>query len=158
MVPIIHIVDDDPTILSALFEVLTDAGLDVRTYEAAEPLLRSIGPDSVGCVLLDLHLPGMDGLATLGALRDRGTTLPVIFLTGHGDVVSVVRAIKAGASDFLEKPVAQDVLIAAVRSACAQESERCMAAIEHHHHAGTVAGPSRREREIAALLLAGVAG
>jgi two-component system, LuxR family, response regulator FixJ len=155
---LVHVVDDNPTVRSMLTEVLRDAGFEVRAHETAEPLLETMDPASTGCVLLDLQLPGRDGLETLGVLRDRGVTVPVIFLTGNGDVATAVRALKSGAWDFLEKPIGEEPLIAAVHAACAHGQQHRAAASAHRRPLGLDGGSTLREREIAALLLSGIAG
>ena len=90
---------------------------EIRAFESAELLLEDCGPQSAGCIVLDMRMPGMDGLQAQAELRRLGILMPVIFLTGHGDVPMSVRAMKAGAYDFLEKPVAADTLLARIRGA-----------------------------------------
>jgi FixJ family two-component response regulator len=115
--PTIHIVDDDASLRGALQRLLAAAGYCVRTYGSAGEFLLDPPRDAPGCLLLDVRLPGPSGLDLQEALQRQGILLPVVFLTGHGDVPASVRAMKAGAVDFLQKPVAADVLLAAVRSA-----------------------------------------
>jgi len=105
--PVVHIVDDDASFARAIERLLKHAGYDVATYAAAQHLIERLpNQGELGCVLLDVQIPGMDGPALQTKLNDLGSTLPIIFVTGHPDIPSTVRAIKAGADDFLTKPVA----------------------------------------------------
>ncbi len=123
--PLIHVVDDDDSLRTALLDLLGAAGYEARGYASTGAFLLDPPPDRAGCVLLDVRMPGPSGLDLQGALQRLAITLPVIFLTGHADVASSVRAMKAGAVDFLEKPVARDDLLDAIRRALARDaSER----------------------------------
>ena len=117
----VHVVEDDASMRTSLARLLGGAGYEVSLYEAAEEFLASAGPSLSGCVLLDLRLPGASGLELQEQLAERGCAAPVVFLTGHGDVPASVRAMKTGAVDFLQKPVAADELFAAVTSALLRE-------------------------------------
>jgi two-component system response regulator FixJ len=111
---LIHLVDDDDAIRRSVGFMLKTSGFHVRTYESGVELLKS-GPDlEPGCILLDIRMPGMDGLEVQAALRDKGIALPVIIMTGHGDVTLAVQAMKAGAVDFIEKPFEKAVLLSAI--------------------------------------------
>jgi FixJ family two-component response regulator len=114
---IVHIVDDDDSMRVALARLLSAAGYEARTYASAGDFLIAADEPPSGCLLLDLHMPGPDGLALQEVLRRRGHHLPTVFLSGRGDIASSVRALKAGASDFLTKPVQAGVLLEAVRAA-----------------------------------------
>ena len=114
---IVHIVDDDDSMRVALARLLSAAGYEARTYASAGDFLIAADEPPSGCLLLDLHMPGPDGLALQEVLRRRGHALPTVFLSGRGDIASSVRALKAGASDFLTKPVQAGVLLEAVRAA-----------------------------------------
>ncbi|MGR7997879.1 response regulator transcription factor [Xanthobacter sp. ZOL 2024] len=122
--PTIHVVDDDPAIRKALSRLLAAVGYGRVLYESAEAFLSGYEPGGSGCILLDLDLPGMDGFGIQDALSAQGTALPVIFLTGTGDIPASVRAIKAGAVDFLAKPVDAATLLAAIEEALAIDSAR----------------------------------
>jgi len=111
------IVDDDPSVLKALARLIGTAGYRVKTYERASVFLDSRLPRGPKCLVLDLRMPGLGGLDLQRELAARGLILPIIFLTGHGDVPSSVEAMKAGAVDFLTKPVRGAALLEAVRSA-----------------------------------------
>lgn len=117
--PIIHVVDDDPAIRKALSRLLAAAGYGFALHESAEAFIASYEPGGSGCILIDLDLPGMDGFGIQDALADLGTVLPVIFLTGTGDIPASVRAMKAGAVDFLAKPVNAATLLSAIEEALA---------------------------------------
>lgn len=113
----VQIVDDESAVRGALARLLRRAGYEVTEHAAAEPFLDTASAELDGCVLLDLRLPGRDGLEVQTELERRGIRIPVIFLTGHGDVATGVRAMKRGAADFLEKPVSDDDLLSAVAAA-----------------------------------------
>jgi FixJ family two-component response regulator len=118
MPPIIHVVDDDPSFLTAIARLLRAAGYDVATYQSARELLEHMPDDSEpGCILLDVRIPGQSGPELQERLNTLGSLLPVIFLTGFGDIPTSVRAIKAGAEDFLTKPVSRDKLLDAIEGA-----------------------------------------
>jgi FixJ family two-component response regulator len=119
--PVVHIVDDDASFARAIERLLKHAGYDVATYAAAQHLIERLpNQGELGCVLLDVQIPGMDGPALQTKLNDLGSTLPIIFVTGHPDIPSTVRAIKAGADDFLTKPVASADLVRAIEQALAR--------------------------------------
>jgi two-component system response regulator FixJ len=111
---LVHLVDDDEAIRRSVGFMLKTSGFHVRTYQSGVDLLKSAGNLEPGCILLDIRMPGMDGLEVQAALRDKGITLPVIVMTGHGDVTLAVQAMKAGALDFIEKPFEKAVLLSAL--------------------------------------------
>jgi FixJ family two-component response regulator len=115
--PLIHIVEDDDSMRTALVELLATTGFDAIGYASTGAFLLNSLPDRHGCILLDIRLPGPSGLDLQAALVRKGVALPIIFLTGHADVSSSVRAMKAGATDFLEKPVVRETLLEALRRA-----------------------------------------
>jgi FixJ family two-component response regulator len=117
MRPTVYIVDDDAEVRGSLTMLLETDGLHVKAFASAEEFLRASSPEWTGCLLLDVALPGMQGTELQGEIARRGITLPIIFLTGHGDIPMTVRAVQAGAFDFLEKPVAADELLARVHAA-----------------------------------------
>lgn len=117
--PIIHVVDDDPAIRKSLSRLLHAAGYGCTGHESAEAFLAAYQPGGPGCILIDIDLPGRNGFALQDALSLPGMVSPVIFLTGTGDIPASVRAMKAGAVDFLTKPVAAATLIAAIEEALA---------------------------------------
>ncbi len=114
---VIHVVEDDLPMRESLVELLNDAGYAVRAYTRAEELLARGGNLEPGCIVSDVRMPGMDGLTLLRRLRAAGSALPLMLITGHGDVSMAVAAMKLGAVDFLEKPFEADTLLAAVETA-----------------------------------------
>jgi two-component system response regulator FixJ len=111
---LVHLVDDDEAIRRSVGFMLKTSGFHVRTYESGVELLKGAPNLETGCVLLDIRMPGMDGLEVQAALKEKGVTLPVIIMTGHGDVSLAVQAMKAGAVDFIEKPFEKAVLLSAI--------------------------------------------
>jgi two-component system response regulator FixJ len=111
---LVHLVDDDEAIRRSVGFMLKTSGFHVRTYQSGVELLKAAGNLEPGSILLDIRMPGMDGLEVQAALRDKGITLPVIIMTGHGDVTLAVQAMKAGALDFIEKPFEKVVLLSAL--------------------------------------------
>lgn len=115
--PVIFIVDDDPSIRLALENLLSSTGQQVETYAAAQDFLRDCPRNAAGCLVLDVQMPGLSGLDLQSELGHAGIHLPIIFLTGHGDIPTTVRAMKAGAVEFLTKPVSDSALLAAIDQA-----------------------------------------
>ena len=153
--PMIRLVDDDPQVLKAQSRLLREHGFRTACFESSEAFLEQHDPGVGGCVVLDVSLPGLDGLELQRQLSQAGNALPIVFVTGVGDIPSSVRAIKAGAVDFLTKPVPAQTLLAAVRAALEQDasmraSQQEVALIRQRH-----AGLSVREREVLAGLVAG---
>ncbi|MGN1149554.1 MAG: response regulator transcription factor [Sutterella sp.] len=118
--PLIRIVDDDAAVLEGLAFILEGEGWKVRTYGSAEEFLREDAPSVPGCLILDINMPGMNGLDLQRTMRDRGYGLPIIFLTGHGDIDVAISTIRLGAVEFLQKTCDNDRLISAVRDAVAR--------------------------------------
>ena len=116
-VPTVFIVDDDPAVLKSLSRLLRAAQLSVVTFGSAQEFLEQHDTRAPGCLVLDMAMPGLNGLELQDALATKGSTVPIIFLTGHGDVPMSVQAMKRGAFDFLTKPVNDDDLIKAVHAA-----------------------------------------
>lgn len=112
--PVIHVVDDDASFRTAVARLLKAAGYRVALYESADRLLEQLPKPDRGCILLDVRMPGISGPQLQDMLAAQGYGLPIIFMTGHGDIPTSVRAIKTGAEDFLSKPVAKDALLAAI--------------------------------------------
>ena len=120
-VPIVSIVEDDPLLARALERLLREEGWQARSFACAEDFLADHDPSAPGCVLLDVHLPGLDGLALQRRLNAQDAPASIVFLTGHGDIPMTVSAVKAGAVDFLTKPVDAAKLVATVRAALARD-------------------------------------
>ena len=151
----VFLVDDDAGVLKALARVLREEGWNVETFESAEAFLALDDVIAGGCLVLDVTMPGLDGLELQRKLAEAGQRLPIVFVTGHGDIPMSVKAIKAGASNFLAKPVKAQMLIAAVRSAIeegasAREARRKLADARRRLMSLTT-----REREVLAALAVG---
>jgi FixJ family two-component response regulator len=121
----VHVVDDDESFVRSLTRLLTAHGHLVRAFSSAAELLARADSGARGCVVTDLDMPGMNGLDLQRELATKGASMPVIFLTGRGDIPSSVRAMRGGAADFLEKLAPQETLIAAVRRALESDLARC---------------------------------
>ncbi|MDO9368467.1 MAG: response regulator [Sphingopyxis sp.] len=124
MSPLILVVDDDPDIRESLTDMFRSVGLETAVYASTAELLAVELPDRPTCLILDLRLPGSSGLELQRELGERGTRVPIIFITGHGDVPTSVRAMKAGALDFLPKPFREQELLDAVTEALRRDDER----------------------------------
>ena len=153
--PLIHVVDDDESLRTALLELLEAAGHEAIGYASTGAFLLQPPPDRPGCLLLDVRLPGPSGLELQVALQRQGISLPVIFLTGHADVPTSVRAMKAGAVDFLEKPVERGTLLDAITRALARDGSQRAARDEAHRQSARLAVLTPREREIFDRIVAG---
>ena len=152
---IVHVVDDDESMRRAVPALLRSVGIDCRTYETCQQFLEASLPDAPACLLLDVRLPGLSGLDFQAQLAGHGIDLPVIMITGHGDVPMSVRAMKAGAVDFLTKPFRDQDLLDAVSAALErhvklrQDSSR-MSELSTRYDA-----LSAREKQVMALVTAG---
>jgi two-component system, LuxR family, response regulator FixJ len=152
---VVFVVDDDAAMRDSLREVLDAAGLRVETFARPDELLERLGPEQPGCVVLDLLLPEKDGLTVQQELHARGIELPIIFLTGHGNLHASSRAFRAGAVDFLEKPVRAKLLVDRVREALAQQAQRQAHAARQALWQEALARLTPRDREIFQYLVAG---
>src|SRR5213080_2340059 len=154
--PVVFVVDDDRTFRDSLRRLLTSVGLTVEVFPSAQAFLSSPRRHAPGCLLLDVRLPGLSGLDLQQALADTDATLPIIFLTGHGDIPMSVRAMKAGAVEFLTKPFREQDLLDAIRSAIERDRS---ARVERHelaqlrHRYDTL---TPRERDVMAGVVAGL--
>jgi FixJ family two-component response regulator len=153
--PLVHVVDDDDSLRSALQRLLAAAGYRVRTYASSGEFLLDPPADAPGCLLLDLHMPGPSGLDLQEALARHGIGLPVIFISGHGDLATGVRAMKAGAVDFLGKPVEREPLLAAIARALERDAAERAARKADHELRARFAQLTVREREVFELVAAG---
>jgi two-component system response regulator FixJ len=113
----VHVVDDDEAMRESLAFLLSSAGFDARTYDSAASFLEHAADLSSGCIVTDVRMPGMSGLELTRQLKANGVPLPIVMITGHGDIPLAVESMKAGVSDFLEKPFHDDALLAAIRKA-----------------------------------------
>ncbi|MFN9677471.1 MAG: response regulator transcription factor [Betaproteobacteria bacterium] len=154
--PVVFLVDDDPAVLKGLTRLLQSAGWTVAPFASAQAFLEALPPAAMGCLVLDVAMPEMDGLELQRALAQRDHALPIVFLTGHGDIAMGVNAIKYGAADFLTKPVGEQQLIDAVRAAV----ERCRGAqhiaLERASIRRRLATLTPREREVMDLVVTGL--
>lgn len=153
--PLIHVVDDDESLRTAVLRLLSAAGFEACGYASTGDFLLHPLPERPGCLLLDVRMPGPSGLDLQAALKRQGIMLPVIFLTGHADVSSSVRAMKAGAVDFLTKPVKRDILLDALRRALAIDALQRVARDEADRLRARFASLTPREREVFDLIIAG---
>ncbi len=156
MTPTVFIVDDDPAMRDALCQLLENAGLLVVPYADGPAFLAGCGENCAGCILLDVAMPGMSGQQVQAALMERGVRIPILFLTGHGDIPMAVKAVQAGAVDFLEKPILGDVLLERVRRALALDEERRRAEGESREVQRRYRRLSPRERQVMGLVVSGL--
>jgi len=152
--PVVHVIDDDESSRTAAARLLKNAGHTVRTYTRAAEFLASATSEP-GCLVLDLRMPGASGLELQERLGTTANPLPIVFLTGFGDVPKSVRAMKAGAVDFLTKPVEAPVLLDAVTRAIAQDAENRIVRARQQELCGRYNRLTRREREVFAHLISG---
>jgi FixJ family two-component response regulator len=151
----VHVVDDDASWRKSVARLLSAAGYQVAPYESAEAFLGTANVNEPGCILLDVRMPGLTGLQLQQRLAEMRHVLPIIFVSGHGDIPTSVLAVKAGAADFLTKPVASDVLLRAVQQAIARDRE------DRTRHEGLDALRARfrtltpAERKVLALVVRG---
>jgi len=153
--PVIHIVDDDRAAREGLGFLLSSLGLVTEEHGSAADLLARLDGRDVGCILADVRMPGMTGLELLDELTRRACPLPVIMITGHGDVPMAVRAMRAGAMDFFEKPVNGMALVERINEALRISTERAEAGRERAALERRVAALTGREVEVARAVLAG---
>lgn len=153
--PIIHVVDDDHSVRKAVSRLLTAAGYETKGYADSGEFLLALPITNPGCVVLDVRMPGPSGLELHSALKRQSNHLPIIFLTGHGDIPMSVQAMKAGAVDFLTKPVQRQTLLAAVANALEMQRQNLdkHRRIEHLRHC--YQSLTEREREIFRLVIQG---
>lgn len=151
----IFLVDDDPGVLKALARAVRAEGWNVETFESAEAFLARPDPQATGCLVLDVTMPGLDGLELQRQLTQDGQTLPIVFLTGHGDIPMSVQAIKAGAADFLTKPVNATALLSAVRSAIDHDISKRQSRSDRAELERRLASLTPREREVLVALASG---
>jgi len=152
---IVHVIDDDADVRQSLAFLLSTVGLAVRVHESATAFLELLPDVQDGCIVTDVRMPGVDGIELQRRLRSAGNGIPVIVITGHGDIALAVEAMKAGAVDFIEKPFDDEVLIDAIRAALARRAgdrERDAQAAEARACLETL---SERERQVLEGLVAG---
>lgn len=153
--PLIHLIDDEDAVRRSASFLLKTSGYDVRAYSSGVEFLREARHPDPGCILLDIRMPEMDGLEVQRELNARGIALPVIVLTGHGDVATAVTAMKQGALDFLEKPFEKALLIAALDRGFDRLDRAGNAEVEGQEAAVRIAALTARERDVLRGLVAG---
>ena len=153
--PTVHIVDDDAPFRTAIRRVLEASGYRVALFDSAEQLLAELAAGEPGCILLDVRMPGLSGPQLQERLAALGNRLPIVFLTGHGDIPMSVQAIKAGAEDFLTKPVAREKLVASVERALARDAQQRAHDGELEALRLRVSRLTPRESEVFALVVRG---
>ena len=154
---VVHVIDDDEAVRQSLVFLLGTAGLEVRTYDSATAFLDALPNVVAGCVITDVRMPVVGGLELLRRLRKLKLAVPVIVITGHGDVPLAVEAMKMGAADFLEKPFDDEALLASVRSALNALDRNRKREAERSEIKTRLSGLSSREREVLEGLVAGQA-
>jgi FixJ family two-component response regulator len=152
---LIHIVDDDASFRDAIGRLLRASGYQVALYHSGDQFLKATLNDVPGCILLDMRMSGLDGLQLQDLLKQVDSILPIVFLTGHGDVPTSVKAIKAGAEDFLSKSVLKDALLEAVERAIARYREQRERRDRLDHLRALVSTLTPRESEVFALVVRG---
>jgi FixJ family two-component response regulator len=153
--PTVYVVDDDPDVLKAIERLLESTGLSVSTFSSPHQFLESYDRNAPGCLVLDLALPGLSGLELQQLLEQQASQLPIVFLTGHGDIATSVQAMKHGAADFLTKPVDDTALIAAIHEGLARDQALRRARLEQERVAKCLGTLTERERQVLELIVAG---
>lgn len=153
---IVHIIDDDEAVRDSLAFLLGTAAIRSRLHDSAIDFLNVYKAEDAGCIITDMRMPGMDGLELLRKLQEIKNPVPVIVVTGHGDVSLAVEAMKAGAADFLEKPFDQDTVLLSVRSALEQRDRTSGQSAEHAAVAERFASLSPREKQVLEGLITGL--
>jgi two-component system response regulator FixJ len=153
--PVVHIIDDDPSARESLAFLLTSADIAVETHESAQSFLKALATMEVGCVITDVRMPAVSGIDLLREIRGRGLSVPVIIITGHGDVPLAVNAMRLGATDFLEKPFDDAAVLAAVGHALERREQATKNATRKAEIEQRLGSLSERERQVLNGLVAG---
>jgi two-component system response regulator FixJ len=152
----VHVVDDDPTVLESVQHSLRSAGIRIRGYHSAEEFIRGCSFRDAACLILDLRMPGMTGMNLIEWLRTRHIEMPVIVLSGHGDIPAVVESMNLGAVEFIEKPANDQMLLNRVRELLHAETVRCNERAKTQEIRETFATLTDREKEVVELLASGL--
>jgi FixJ family two-component response regulator len=152
---LIHVVDDDASFRTAVARLLRAAGYQVALYESGDEVLKNSPGEGPGCILLDIRMAGLDGLQLQARLRQMDSILPIVFLSGHGDIPTSVKAMKGGAEDFLSKPVSKSTLLEAVERALARYREQRHQRDRLGSLRALVTTLTPRERKVFALVVRG---
>ncbi|MDE3795746.1 DNA-binding response regulator [Sinorhizobium meliloti] len=153
--PVAILVDDDATVRDALEELLNSVGIDTISFSSGQEVLDATLPDRPGCLVLDVRMPGLSGLDLQHLLASKGILTPIVFLTGHGDIAMSVQAMKAGAVDFLTKPVRDQTFLDAVSTAIATDVARRAESNLSRKNLALYETLTRREREVLRLVVTG---
>ena len=154
--PVVLVVDDDRSVREATRSLIASAGLRVETFASADEFLSQGRPAGPACVVLDVRLPGLSGLDLQQEMSKAGPSIPIVFITGHGDIPMSVRAMKAGAVDFLTKPFSDRALLAAIRQAVERDLAQCAETTALRALRSGYASLTRRQRDVMSLVVAGL--
>jgi two-component system, LuxR family, response regulator FixJ len=152
---IVHVIDDDPAILTSTAGFLTAKGFGVQTYASAQDFLETIGPHAAGCVVTDVHMPGISGIELVSKLKERGLVLPIIIVTAYADIFLGSEAMKQGAVGLLEKPFNNGALVEAIRRALAHRNEEAAVSPDTEIARARLSSLTGKEKEVLAGLLKG---
>jgi two-component system, LuxR family, response regulator FixJ len=152
---VVHIVDDDEVVRQSLAFLLSTAGIPVRVYDSATSFLHALPSLQEGCLITDVRMPDLTGIELLHRLKAKSIKLPVIVITGHGDIPLAVEAMKSGAIDFIEKPFAEEAILRAVRAAEMRATKQGSRSQDEAALAARLASLSERERQVLDGLVAG---
>jgi len=153
--PVVHIIDDDEGLRESLAFLLRSAALEVRSFESAKAFLEVLPDAALGCVITDVRMPDMSGIELLRRLKELKIGVPVIVITGHGDIALAVEAMKIGAADFFEKPFDDDLLVASVRAALRQQEDQTKHGAERAEIEYRISTLSPREKDVLTGLIEG---
>jgi two-component system, LuxR family, response regulator FixJ len=152
---VVHVIDDDEGLRESLAFLLRSAALEVRSFDSAKAFLDGLPDAALGCVITDVRMPDMSGIELLRRLKELKVGVPVIVITGHGDIALAVEAMKIGASDFFEKPFDDDLLLASVRAALRQQADQTKRGAERADIEHRILTLSPREKDVLAGLIDG---
>jgi len=152
---VVHVIDDDEGLRESLAFLLRSAALEVRSFDSAKAFLDGLPDAALGCVITDVRMPDMSGIELLRRLKELKVGVPVIVITGHGDIALAVEAMKIGASDFFEKPFDDDLLLASVRAALRQQADQTKRGAERADIEHRISTLSPREKDVLAGLIDG---
>lgn len=155
--PTVYVVDDDEAVRESLQLLLESVGQPSCSFASAQEFLEAFGPDLAGCIVLDIRMPGMNGLELQSRLNERGSMLPIIFVTGHGDVPMAVEAMQRGATDFVQKPYREQVLLDKINKALALDGEQRDSVRMRQQIAERIATLTPRELEVMDMMVEGKA-
>ena len=152
---VVHVIDDDEGLRESLAFLLRSAKLEVRSFDSAKAFLDVLPDAALGCVITDVRMPEMSGIELLRRLKELKIGVPVIVITGHGDIALAVEAMKIGAADFFEKPFDDDLLVASVRAALQQQQDQTKRGVERAEIEHRIATLSPREKDVLTGLIEG---